>query len=343
MDRLMRVLARPQSPLEAAHHPLGRRARPTPEALVPGFPPTPEEDLRYRGGHTIAQLEYLNFYVGGPGAWSQSDVDRIDAALAGAMADAKLNNVMRQYFANQPITTTFLGSKFTGTKRPKKVSEASVHKLIEALFNSGQLSGLDFPSTAVNLMLPSRTVLSIGGGGQHVEHGYDATGAYLSAAPEDTEDSLHGLGGYHGHVAVPGHRIYYAVGVFSERLPNGTENGIPVFDASWKNVVATFYHELNEARTDPDVDEAIATGQVDGVIGWSSDDGQECGDFPVFEAGQLGDLRLVFQEVSVKGGTAPVQFEYSNAVHGPEGPIAAPHVIHPAHNIEEASPIMTRV
>jgi hypothetical protein len=27
-----------------------------------------------------------------------------------------------------------------------------------------------------------------------------------------------------------------------------------VFDQPWKNVLATFYHELNEARTDPDVD-----------------------------------------------------------------------------------------
>jgi hypothetical protein len=26
-------------------------------------------------------------------------------------------------------------------------------------------------------------------------------------------------------------------------------------------------------------------------------------------------------------GTVPIQFQYSNAVHGPEGPIAAPHTV----------------
>ena len=78
--------------------------------------------------------------------------------------------------------------------------------------------------------------------------------------------------------------LYYAVGVYSETLPDGTVNGIPVFDQSWKNVVATFYHELNEARTDPDVEDAIRAGNdpkaVD-FLGWTSKQGEECGDFPV--------------------------------------------------------------
>ena len=42
----------------------------------------------------------------------------------------------------------------------------------------------------------------------------------------------------------------------------------------------------------------------------------------MFEA---NPLTLVFQEVPVAGGgTAPVQFQYSNYVHGPEGPVATP-------------------
>jgi hypothetical protein len=341
-DRFMKVVVRPRSKSEERHHPLGRRARISPEALAPGFSPTPGEDLRFRGGHTIAQLKYVNFYVGGAGIWSQSDVDSIDTALARAMSDERLNNVMRQYFANQPITTTFLGSRFTGTKRPRKVSEASVHRLIKALFAAGQLSGLDFPTTVVNVMLPSRTVLTLGNGAQQTVRGGDDRVPHAAGVPESEEDSsLNGLGGYHGHVAaVGGRRIYFAVGVFSQRLPNGGENGIAVFEIPWKNVVATFYHELNEARTDPDVDEAIATGRVEGVIGWNSDTGQECGDFPIVEAEDLGDLQFVFQEVPVAGGTAPVQFEYSNAVHGPEGPIAAPHAVHAAQEIEEEASVL---
>jgi len=81
---------------------------------------------------------------------------------------------------------------------------------------------------------------------------------------EEEESSTEGLGGYHGSIHVGSGKnaqtIYYAIGVFSETLPDGTVNGIPVFDEPWKNVVATFYHELNEARTDPDVEDAIRAG-----------------------------------------------------------------------------------
>jgi len=56
--------------------------------------------------------------------------------------------------------------------------------------------------------------------------------------------------------------------------------------------------------------------------GWVSDQGEECGDYPVSEAG--GNLTEVFQEVKLtdNSGTVPVQFVYSDAAHGPEGPIA---------------------
>ena len=48
------------------------------------------------------------------------------------------------------------------------------------------------------------------------------------------------------------------------------------------------------------------------------------GDQPIFAANNLND---VFKEVKVSPGNkrAPVQFMYSNAVHGAEGPIANPH------------------
>jgi hypothetical protein len=139
---------------------------------------------------------------------------------------------------------------------------------------------------------------------------------------------LHGLGGYHGSIhPTNGETIYYAVGVYSEKRADGSENGIAVFDAPWKNVVATFYHELNEARTDCDVDDAIRAGNDPNdvkFLGWTSKQGEECGDFPVFESGN--DLAKVFQEVpiAVANQRAPVQFQYSNNVHGPEGPRTTP-------------------
>jgi hypothetical protein len=136
-----------------------------------------------------------------------------------------------------------------------------------------------------------------------------------------------GLGGYHGSIRVNGTPVYYTADVYSERLSDGHFNGIPVFSEPWKNVVATLYHELNEARTDPDVQDAIrnaADPSAERFLGWTSDRGEECGDYPIDES---RDLSTIVREVPLAdgSGTVPVQFQYSNAVHGPEGPIAEPH------------------
>jgi hypothetical protein len=323
-SRPMKVFVKYGSKAEKLRNPSFMRAALRPEEIAGGFPPTPDHDLKFRGGHTIAQLSYINFFVGGSSSWMQSDVDSINQALAAAMTEASLNNVMRQYFSNQPISTTFLGSHFVGQKRPKLVTETAAKDLVRKLFQGGQLAGIDFPNTVVCLMLPNGTVLTDGtepGAAHKREDEKEKPGT-----PEAEEaSSLEGLGGYHGSVDVGSKRLYYAIGVYSQRLA-GKENGIVVFDVPWKNVVATFYHELNEARTDPDVDQAIETNATDGVIGWNSDSGEECGDFPVFEAQGEGSLALVFQQISLaQGGSAPIQFQYSNAVHGPEGPISQPH------------------
>ena len=93
--------------------------------------------------------------------------------------------------------------------------------------------------------------------------------------------------------AAPPTTVYYAVGVYSETLPDGTTNGIPVFDQPWKDVVATFYHELNEARTDADIEDAILAGNDPNAVcflGWTSQQGEECGNFPVFEANPLSEV-----------------------------------------------------
>ena len=179
-----------------------------------------------------------------------------------------------------------------------------------------------FNHTVVNLILPRGTILADPSVGQQ-------TIVLNKAIPlAEAEDSTGGLGGYHGSAHIDGKTIYYAVGVFSERLPNGGANGIPVFDQNWKNVVATFYHELQEARTDPDVDDAATDPHGLSLIGWTSDSGQEIGDYPIAEA---KDLLQVFKEVSLAdgSGTVPIQLCYSNAVHGPEGPIDYPHGMEP--------------
>jgi hypothetical protein len=310
-----------------------RSGSPVPKAIAPGIPPSPDHDLKYQGGKTIQDLRFMNFYVGAD-AWNQSDMANIEKALAAAMSDPDLNNVMVQYFSG-PITSTSDGSQTLPGAAPQVMSQGDVEQLVTTLYTSGKLAGHDLTSTLFNFMLPPGTVLNTDtnptGGAQQV---IAAVKNQVTAkkkrvvVPRDEADSLNGLGGYHGSVHVSSADIvYYAVGVYSQTEADGTVNGIPVFDQPWKNVVATFYHELNEARTDADVEDAIRAGNspnANSFLGWISDQGEEVGDYPVSEAG--GNLTQVFQEVELtdKSGTVPVQFMYSDAVHGPEGPIANP-------------------
>ncbi len=336
--RHMNVCVAPGSRAERTHRERVRvaRAAARPEELAPGLPSSPDHDLVYRGGQIIPDLTFTNFYVGGQDSWDANDIQSIDNALAAAMTDQNLNNVMVQYFQVQgrdAITSTFRPSNILPGSAPKSVSQGDVENLVRSLHDQGTLDGFDFPSTVFNFLLPRGTILTT-----DADPSSPSTSAQGSDLPasgvranhpipvEDEDSSLQGLGGYHGSVDLEDGnggnlRIYYAVGVYSETRDDGTANGIPVFDQPWKNVVATFYHELNEARTDPDVEEANKANN-DSLVGWTSNQGEECGDFPVFEAGDSGDLRKVFQEVALtdRSRTVPIQFQYSNAVHGPEGP-----------------------
>lgn len=289
-------------------------------ALASGIASSPQEDLKYRGGHTIKDLKYMNIYVGGPDAWDPNDWKSIDKALAAAMSDQKLNNVIVQYFGNSPVSSQFIGSFFLNGWKPKLVQKADLDAQVKNLYQQHAFDGRDLPNTVVNFMLPRGTILGDPSGGQQ------QTVVNKAIPLADAEDSTGGLGGYHGSSHVGGQTVYYAVGVYSERLANGTTNGIPVFNQNWKNVVATFYHELQEARTDADVDDAASGGM--NVLGWTSDSGQEIGDYPIAEAKQL---LQVFQEALLAdgSGTVPIQLCYSNAVHGPEGPIDYPHGMEP--------------
>lgn len=287
-------------------------------ALAGGFNPTPGQDLKYRGGKTIRDLTFINLYIGGQNAWAAQDWQSIDHALAAAMADPQLNNVMVQYFGNQAISSRFLGSFFVDGYNPSTVDQTDVERLLKQLHDNGTLKSYDLSNLVVNFLLPRGTILTDANNGQQ-----SATQSSAVIPHEDEYSSLAGLGGYHGSIHAGADTLYYAVGVYSERTPDGRSNGIPVFPQAWKNVVATFYHELQEARTDPDVEDAVRTGQ-DHFCGWTSDSGEECGDYPVEEA---QDLTLVVREVPLSdgSGTVPIQLQYSNAVHGPEGPIPTPH------------------
>ncbi len=302
--------------------------------IAPGIALSPEHDLVFRGGKTIPHMTYTNFFVGGQQSWDLTDITRIDQALNAAMNDQRLNNVMAQYFPGKQISCTFRPSQILPGPAPSVVSQGDVERLVSKLHTQGLFKNFDPGSTIFNFMLPRGTVLNTDPAptGGVVNGALSAAADGNPARPEQQASSLRGLGGYHGSVHItappaPKVTIYYSVGVFSATRPDGTENGIVVFDQPWKNVVATFYHELNEFRTDPDVGDAIKAGDDpagEGFLGWVSQQGEEIGDFPIATA---NPLTRVFKEVqlTVGLGRIPVQFQYSNAVHGPEGPIPAPH------------------
>jgi hypothetical protein len=173
------------------------------------------------------------------------------------------------------------------------MSQGDGEQLVRTLFTQHQLSSFDFSATVFNFMLPQGTILHDDPAPGASHRSTEAEGRRRGVPHAEEAHALNGLGGYHGSVPINGTTVYYAVGVYAE-TSGGATNGIPVFAAPWKNVVATFYHELNEARTDPDVEQVIGGGRTS-RLGWTSRQGEECGDCPVFEA---HPLTLVFQGVA---------------------------------------------
>ncbi len=312
--RFTRVTYHPAS--EVAEH--YRRLRR--EAIDPAFAPSQKLDLKNYGGRTIAALTFTNVYLG---KWAAADVKHIDHALAAAMADPDLNNVIAQYFPNGKVSSTFVPSRKLAGPVPSHVYKDTIEGFVAGLDTSGGLAGLDLTNTVVCFMLPKGCVLVDGS-----SSGKEEKSKLDVGDPADEQvDSKHGLGGYHGSVHVrrgsKRDTVYYAVGVYSQG-----SNGIDAFGVPWKNICATFYHELQEARTDADVEDASDSG-IDRKLGWYSPKGGEIGDIPMDEAGP--DLSTVMKEVPLAdgSGTVPIQLMWSNAVHGPEGPIPSPHP--PAH------------
>jgi hypothetical protein len=307
--RPLNVTLAPQSRALEAY---AKRAGISIKALAPGFDPQPAYDLTARGGRTVADLTFVNRYLGGAEAWDASDRVNIDAALNAALSDPGLEKIIAQYY-DGPISSRMLESDFVEGRLKARFFKDDAERLVRHLFGQRIFGDADPADTVINMMLPPGVIL-VDGRSDGSDEDEEAHSPVL--VDDDAADSKHGLGGYHGSVHVHGQIVLYAVGVYSEG-----DNGIPAFDEPWKSVVATFYHELCEARTDPDVEDVIRGGP-ESKLGWYSERGGEIGDIPITLSG--GDLSLVMQEVGLTGGgTAPVQLEWSNKVHGPEAPAHA--------------------
>jgi hypothetical protein len=302
-------------------------------ARAGGFAARSGLNLEFFGGKTIPHLTFTNVYLGEEGAWSSDDTSRIDHALAAAMTDPHLNNVLAQYYPGA-CTSTFKPSRALTDPLPARVFRDTIEQLVAKLDQQNGLAGYDLSSTAFCFLLPKGTVLIDGTSSGNLRHHQgsdddsdgDAGGNLAAREKDEADDSQHGLGGYHGSIhakhGAAKDTVYYAVGVYSEG-----NNGIVSFGQPWKSICATFYHELCETRTDPDVEDAIRAGDnpdANSFLGWYSPKGGEIGDIPMEEAG--AHLNTVMKEVPLtNGGGAPIQLMWSNAVGGPEGPIATPH------------------
>jgi|GEM_PF-360911 hypothetical protein len=264
--------------------------------IAPGFTPSAALNLAFFGGKVIPHLTVQLVFVDPFGTWPSSDQVMIHNTLAEAMSDPQLNSVISQYFPVPISATVRAASTVVISPSLNTFQQSDVETMVAGLHGNGTLTG-DFTSTCFCFLL--------------------APGIRLLDASGD--DSYNGLGGYHGSVQVPAaggglDTVYYAVGVYSQTT-GGQTNGIPVFTQSWQNVVATFYHELNEVRTDPDAE--TATTSWAGVLGWYSSAYGEVGDIPMLES--AGDLPRVIVEVPLAGQaqTVPVQLMYSNRDEGP--------------------------
>lgn len=301
----MRIQARKGSVAERRYYTksaLPSGVWPKPKAIAPGVDPSPLDDLIFHGGKVVPQMEFQNIFLGSSAHWKQSDIANINSAIGRALQEKRLNNVMVQYFPGASVTCEQRPLVVLNDPKPVRLGESDVQAKIISLFDLGTIKKTALDSTLFNLVLPPGTILTL-----------------------DGSSSLNGLGGYHGsvHINRGGKNIilYYSANVFSQMLPGNRENGIVVFDQPWKNVVGTLYHEINEFRTDADVNDAIIKNDDD-FLGWTSRQGHECGDQPIFVATSLGQ---VFREVLASGKKTPVQFMFSNGVHGAEGPIKQPH------------------
>ena len=271
------------------------------EALAAGISASPQDDLVFRGGKTLPQMGFQNIYLGRSKDFASGDVDSIDSAITRLMRDEQLKSIIQQYFPGKKLEYDIAASVILDENRRNEMDEPDVQNKVIDLFDKNLIMTTDLDRTIFNLILPPDTVLKLSG-----------------------SSSRNGLGGYHGsvHFSRGGQTrtLYYSANVYSA-VRSGQRNGIPFFSTPWKNVVCTLYHELMESQTDPDVNDAIKLNDRR-FIGFNSKFGQEIGDQPI----AANSLDKVFKEVMILPGptATPMQFIFSNAVHGAEGPDERP-------------------
>jgi hypothetical protein len=315
----MRIQVAPGSEAEYRHYRTAARRSDGSirrEALAAGVSASPDDDLVFRGGKVLPQMAFQNIYLGRSSDFAAGDVESIDDAIVRLLRDEQLKRIIQQYFPGKTLTYDVAPSVVLDENRRNEMDEPDIQNKVIDLFDNNLIHATDLDRTVFNLILAPDTVLKLSG-----------------------SSSLAGLGGYHGSVHFTRNgqdrTLYYSANAYSA-VRHGRRNGIPFFSTPWKNVVCTLYHELVESQTDPDVGEAIRQNDRR-FIGFNSDFGQEIGDQPL--AANSEDR--IFKEVLTLPGPkpTPVQFMFSNAVHGAEGPDEKP----PAELVIGGAPVQGEI
>ena len=162
----MRIQVRPGSRAEDLYYrnsALPQGGWPKPAVIAPGISPKPLDDLIFHGGKLVPQMEFQNVFLGGQASWQLSDIDFINTSITLAMQDAKLNNVIKQYFIDvasltcEPRTSVVLEEP-----KPAELDEPDVQQMVLRLLTDKKLSDSGLGSVCFNLILPPGTVLKLG-------------------------------------------------------------------------------------------------------------------------------------------------------------------------------------
>jgi hypothetical protein len=176
-----------------------------------------------------------------------------------------LNNVMAQYDADGKTSTVF--KRFEVHRRPvtARVFRDVIEGFVAGLDQSRALSGFDLATTVFNFMLPRGTVVVDRRSTGHAERREPRGRRRARRRSGRLEARARRLSGARPREA---RREDRHSAVCRRRLCRGHQRHRRARQAVEEHLRA-LYHELCEARTDPDVGETIRTGN-DRLLGWYS-------------------------------------------------------------------------
>jgi hypothetical protein len=192
--------------------------------------PTTGMNLVNHGG-PVMRGQVVHVYVGDTfwhGTEGQRQLAQLEPAFKAIVEDAQLSSVAAQYGSG--AGTTVQSSYIVPGLNPTKLTDKQVQSLIANEVKAGRIQvGPHLPELYVAL--------------------HQAPGIIIS---DGTTESTQQMNGYHSHVDLPQQRVYYGQDVGAD-----AKNGFQITGDPVKDREATFFHELNEFRTDGNVPDQL--------------------------------------------------------------------------------------